>query len=89
MSPSHGKPGHLATPRLHLTEPLLQPDRNLTDLLRVTAPEAHLGDLLMRIELELHLRMEGEGMRHQGIMEAVVDIRGVPGGSSFLAQRRI
>jgi hypothetical protein len=35
----------------------------------------------MRIELELHLRMEGEGMRHQGIMEVVVDTRGVPGES--------
>jgi hypothetical protein len=38
----------------------------------------------MRIELELHLRTEGEGMRRQGIMEVVVvDIRGVPGESSF------
>jgi hypothetical protein len=38
----------------------------------------------MMIELELHLRTEGEGMRRQGIMEVVVvDIRGVPGESSF------
>jgi hypothetical protein len=37
----------------------------------------------MRIELELHLRTEGEGMRRQGIMEAVVDTRGVPGELSF------
>jgi hypothetical protein len=37
----------------------------------------------MRIELELHLRTEGEGMRRQGIMEVVVDTRGVPGESSF------
>jgi hypothetical protein len=39
----------------------------------------------MRIELELHLRTEDEGMRRQGIMvvEVVVDTRGVPGESSF------
>jgi hypothetical protein len=35
----------------------------------------------MRIELALHLRTEDEGMRRQGIMEVVVDIRGVPGES--------
>ena len=37
----------------------------------------------MRIELELHLRMEGDEMRRQEIMEVVVDTRGVPGESSF------
>jgi hypothetical protein len=62
----------------HLNEPD-QPDRNLIDLLRAIVREVHLGDL-MRIELELHPRMAGEGMRRQGIMEVVVvDIRGVPG----------
>jgi len=87
MSPSHERPGHLATPN-HLqpvqvlSEPN-QPDRNLIDLLRVTALEVRLGDLLMRIDLELHLRMGDDETRRQGIMGVVVDTRGVPGELSF------
>lgn len=80
---SHERPGHLVTPShphpvQHLTEPL-QPDRNLIDLLRVIVPEAHLGDLLMKIEVGAQLRTVDEEMRRRGTMEVVVDTRGVPG----------
>ena len=86
MSPSHEKPGHLVRPS-HLqpvqvlSEPN-QPDRSPTDLLRAIAPEVHPGDLIMKIELELHLRMGDDETRRQGIMEeVVVGTIGVPGES--------
>lgn len=60
------------------TEPL-QLAQNHTDLLSLTAPEVLLGVPTM-IGPELHLPMEVDEMRRQGIMEVVVDTRGVVTG---------